>query len=218
VAKRKTSFNNPFSQLRLPQLSKAKAEKPVSKERAAPSVEPEDEGALFRAAVGEVRPTRGSPRLPSAKPPIRIESLRIVDDESDAFAELCELVAQKGPLDVADSDERIEGAAPGLDPGILRRLRAAHYAIEAHLDLHGLTREEAKEELANFLEESRRRARRLVLVVHGKGLHSKDQIPVLKAGLQIWLSRGRIARHVLAFSSAQRHDGGVGAIYVLLRR
>jgi DNA-nicking Smr family endonuclease len=218
VTKREKPFNNPFSGIRLNKPPERKMENSRDLERPAPIVEPEDEASLFRAVVGEVQPIRGSPRLPGVKPPVEVESLRIVDDEADAFAELCELVAQKGPLDLADSDERIEGAAPGLDIRILRRLRAAHYAIEAHLDLHGLTREEAKKELAKFMEESRRRARRLVLIVHGRGLHSKDQIPVLKAGLQIWLSRGRIGRHVLAFTSAQRHDGGAGAVYVLLRR
>ena len=219
MAKREKPFNNPFGGLGLNKPPERRVKNSPRVERPAPPpVDPEDEAALFRAVVGEVQPIRGSPRLPRAKPPVEVESLRIVDDEADAFAELCELVAQKGPLDLADSDERIEGAAPGLDIRILRRLRAAHYAIEAHLDLHGLTREEAKQELAKFMEESRRRARRLVLIVHGRGLHSKDQIPVLKAGLQVWLSRGRIGRHVLAFTSAQRHDGGAGAVYVLLRR
>jgi DNA-nicking Smr family endonuclease len=57
-----------------------------------------------------------------------------------------------------------------------------------------------------------------VLVVHGRGLHSKDQIPILKESVQAWLSQGRLAKGVLAFSSARPADGGVGAVYVLLRR
>jgi DNA-nicking Smr family endonuclease len=34
----------------------------------------------------------------------------------------------------------------------------------------------------------------------------------------VWLSRGRIAREVIAFATARPHDGGSGAVYVLLRR
>ena len=57
-----------------------------------------------------------------------------------------------------------------------------------------------------------------ILVVHGRGLNSKDQVPVLKDRMKSWLARGRMGRHVLAFTSARAVDGGAGALYVLLRR
>jgi DNA-nicking Smr family endonuclease len=56
-----------------------------------------------------------------------------------------------------------------------------------------------------------------VLIVHGRGLGSKDNVPVLKEKLTAWLTRGAIGRHVLAFTSARPWDGGTGAVYVLLR-
>ena len=59
---------------------------------------------------------------------------------------------------------------------------------------------------------------RCVLIVHGRGLNSKDQVPVLKHRLTTWLTRGSWARLVLAFTSARPCDGGAGALYVLLRR
>jgi DNA-nicking Smr family endonuclease len=43
-------------------------------------------------------------------------------------------------------------------------------------------------------------------------------VPVLKENMKSWLARGRIGRHVLAFTSAKAADGGSGALYVLLRR
>jgi DNA-nicking Smr family endonuclease len=217
VSKRDRPFNNPFGSLKLGKPA-ATIPEAASGSPSAKSGAMEDEGALFRAVVGEVKPVRGSRRLAPENGRVSADSLAIVDPDEEAFAELCELVAKTGPLDVTDSDEYIEGFAPGLDARILRRLRRGHYSIQAHIDLHGRTREEAKQELNRFIEASHRRGHRLVLVVHGRGLHSKDQIPVLKEGLRIWLSSGRISRHVLAFTSAQRHDGGVGAVYVLLRR
>jgi DNA-nicking Smr family endonuclease len=57
-----------------------------------------------------------------------------------------------------------------------------------------------------------------VLIVPGRGQHSRDQVPVLKEKLRAWLCRGRIGRAVLAFTSARPVDGGTGAVYVLLRR
>ena len=59
---------------------------------------------------------------------------------------------------------------------------------------------------------------RCVLIVHGRGLHSKDQVPVLKAQLKTWLNQKRIGQMVLAFATARPQDGGAGAVYVLLRR
>ncbi len=213
-------FNNPFAGLKLEKPTVAPASKRDQIETVSRAQPPAaaDEGELFRAAVGEVEPVRGSKRLAPENARVSADSLNIVDPEEEAFAELCELVAKTGPLDLADSDEYIEGHAPGLDVRIVRRLRRGHYSVQAHVDLHGHTREEAKKELLRFIEESHRKGHRVVLVVHGRGLHSKDQIPVLKQGLRIWLSSGRISRYVLAFTSAQRHDGGVGAVYVLLRR
>jgi DNA-nicking Smr family endonuclease len=49
-------------------------------------------------------------------------------------------------------------------------------------------------------------------------LHSKDQVPVLKSALKRWLSTARFAESVLAFATARPHDGGAGAVYLLLRR
>jgi DNA-nicking Smr family endonuclease len=57
-----------------------------------------------------------------------------------------------------------------------------------------------------------------VIVVHGRGLHSKDNVPVLKEAVRGWLATQRFSRHVLAFATARQEDGGAGAIYVLLRR
>ncbi|HZY03963.1 MAG TPA: Smr/MutS family protein, partial [Anaeromyxobacteraceae bacterium] len=59
---------------------------------------------------------------------------------------------------------------------------------------------------------------RCVLLVHGRGLHSEKQVPVLKEALRGWLATARFGRHVLAFATARPQDGGAGAVYVLLRR
>ena len=166
--------------------------------------------------MGQVQPLaegtrRVEPEKKSALPPR-------MDEDAEVLAQLAELVAGDAPFDLSDSDEFVEGHLPSLDPQLLRKLRAGEIALQGHVDLHGLTRDEAKRALERFLLESRHAGKRCVLVVHGRGLHSKDQIPVLKTSVQLWLTRGRIARWVLAFSTARPHDGGSGAVYVLLRR
>lgn len=212
MAKRKP-FHNPFLGLKL--------DLPEERPDPAPVVEPKppqgDEDELFLRAVGEVEPVRKGANRVALHPPRRPVA-RIVDDEEEALFELHELVAGRAPFDLADSDEFIEGSIASLDRRVLRRLRNGEYSIQGTLDLHGLTRAEAKEALVRFIEASRREGKRCVLVIHGRGLHSKDQIPVLKEGVQMWLTRGRLGAQVLAFSSARPADGGVGAVYVLLRR
>jgi DNA-nicking Smr family endonuclease len=204
--------------LKLPKA--AEPPKPVVPTPPAPAARPsprdDDEAAQFLAAVGMVQPIKqGAGRVEPAKkdtlPPR-------ADEDAEVLAQLSELVTGDAPFDLSDSDEFVEGHLPSLDPRLLQTLRAGEVALQGHVDLHGLTREEAKVALERFLLASRQAGKRCVLVVHGRGLHSKDQIPVLKASVQLWLTRGRIARWVLAFTTARPHDGGAGAVYVLLRR
>lgn len=214
-------FHNPFLGLKLPapkapKRARPQAPKAQANAATAPTRSHDDE-ELFLRAVGEVRPVRGGENT-IVPLPKRNRVRRVLDEEEEVLAELCELVAGTAPFDLADSDEFIEGAIASLDRRLLRRLRQGEYAIQGHYDLHGLTRVEAKQALTQFLEESRRQGKRCVLVIHGRGLHSKDQIPVLKDGIQRWLTKGRLGSQVLAFATARPHDGGAGAVYVLLRR
>jgi DNA-nicking Smr family endonuclease len=141
-----------------------------------------------------------------------------VSDEAEALAMLSDLVGGSAVFDVTDTREYVEGAIVGLDPRVLRRLRRGDYAWQAHLDLHGMTSDEARAAVDRFLVAAANAGHRCVLIVHGRGRNSKDQLPVLKERLKSWLARGRAARLVLAFTSARPCDGGAGALYVLLRR
>ncbi len=141
-----------------------------------------------------------------------------LSEDAEAYAQLSDLLSGTGSFDISDTDEYIEGIAHGLDRRLLSRLRRGDFALQGHVDLHGLTREEAHIRVELFLHESRTNDRRCVLIIHGRGLNSKDQIPVLKDAVRGWLQRGRIAKSVLAFATARPTDGGAGAVYVLLRR
>jgi len=212
-------FNNPFGELKLkPKAPATPAKPPPPPKPARKKSAEEEEQALFLEAVGAVRPVRaGSDRVgPAAPRPV--ESLSIPTEDAEALAELAQLVSGEGTFDLEGSDEFIEGGIHGLDPRVMRKLKAGAFSAQAHVDLHGLTRDEAKQALEAFIVRARQQGHRCVLVVHGRGLHSKDQVPVLKAAAQAWLTRGRLSKWVLAFCTAQAQDGGAGALYVLLRR
>ena len=102
----------------------------------------------------------------------------------------------------------------GLQHKVLKKLRQGKNTIEHALDLHGLTVEQARRELVEFLGECEAANVRYAIIVHGKGYRSKDK-PVIKPMVNRWL---RAADNVLAFHSAQAKDGGTGAVYVLLKK
>jgi len=212
--KKNQAFNNPFKGLSLkPVPEPPKAPRPPPPKPAARSA-PADDEALFLEAMDGVHLLRDRPPAPKPGAPLPPR----VNEEAESLAQLAELVSGQGPFDLSDTDEFIEGAVPELDARVRRSLRRGEFALQGHVDLHGMTQAEAKVELERFLAESHRIGRRCVVVIHGRGLHSKDQIPVLKERVKVWLTQGHLSRRILAFCSARPHDGGAGALYVLLRR
>jgi len=218
----KKPFHAPFE--KLAGLRKALAEPPrttpgppPAPPAPAPPPRPKSEAELWAEATSGATRVDPGPGL-AAPPTPRGPPDRVWYADLDALDELKALVSGERPFDIADTDEFIEGRVTGLDQAIVRKLRRGDYAVQGHLDLHGLTREEAKGTVDGFLRDARRAGKRCVLLVHGRGLHSKDQLPVLKEALRSWLEQQRFSRHVLAFATARPADGGGGAVYVLLRR
>jgi len=203
--------------------SRAAARRPSGRRMAAVPTPPaaravEDDGDSFRRAMADVtRLAAGENRVDAPAPALE-RPRTSVDEESEALAALSDLVAGGGVLDVSDSREYVEGSVVGLDPRILRRLRRGEFAYQAMLDLHGLTAAEGRTAVQRFVDDARTVGHRAVLIVHGRGLNSRGQTPVLKEGLKQWLAQGRVSRSILAFTSARPADGGTGAVYVLLRR
>ena len=112
------------------------------------------------------------------------------------------------------TDDGLSFHRSGVGPDVVLRLRRGHWAIQGELDLHGMRRDEARDQLAEFLREAARRGWRCLRVVHGKGHGSPGREPVLKAKVHRWLGQ---KAQVLAFTQASAPMGGAGALIVLLR-
>ncbi len=178
--------------------------------------EEEGDGNALARMMDGVEPLGGGSRLAPRRVEPR-EWLALMDDADLVMKHLDDLVHGNAPFEMADALEYIEAAVKGLDRRIVKKLRKGEFSIQAHLDLHGFRREEARQMVAEFIAKSHVEGKRCVLIIHGRGLGSRDNIPVLKEKLTSWLTRGAIGKHVLAFTSARQWDGGVGAVYVLLR-
>ncbi len=106
-------------------------------------------------------------------------------------------------------------AAPALDGKRAAHFRKGKLAVEARIDLHGLTLDLAHRELVGFLDQARDRGQRVVLVITGKG---GPEGGALKRLVPLWLATPPLASAIAAAAQAQPQHGGSGALYVYLRR
>ena len=113
--------------------------------------------------------------------------------------------------DVTDNDF----VAHGVDRREIKKLKKGEYIVRARRDLHGMTGGEAVASVGRLIENSRYGGHRCVCIIHGRGLRSKDNQPILKKRVREYL---RSHRSVLAYTDAPLSDGGSGAVYVLLRK
>ena len=105
---------------------------------------------------------------------------------------------------------------PGMQHGVFRKLRQGAYPIDAVLDLHQLTVEQARCEVFQFIRDCMARDVRSALISHGKGGRHPDRpAALLKSYVAKWLPQ---FPEVMAFHSAQGFHGGTGAVYVLLKK
>jgi DNA-nicking Smr family endonuclease len=162
--------------------------------------------------MSDAKPLKEEKRIPAfaKKPKPKARFTRA--DEHATLAESLE-------VDIDDLEEssgealRFQRAMVGQTT--MRMLTRGSYAIQAEIDLHGMTLVEAKPILENFVLRCARSNKLCIRIVHGKGLGSGERGPVLKQGVARWLRKWDV---VLAFVSARQVDGGTGAIYVLLKQ
>jgi len=171
----------------------------------------DEDDKLFRHAMLGAKPlrteTRVQPKADKPKPKARFSRA----DEKEVLRESLN----------ADVDTMEGGNAEGMrfhrqsvGRRTMRKLARGGYAVQAEIDLHGMTVAEAKPRLTDFVEHCARKGHLCIRIVHGKGLGSGHRGPVLKNSVNHWLRKWD---SVLAFVSARQVDGGTGAVYVLLR-
>ncbi len=169
---------------------------------------------LFIDAMREVREIAEFRKIPfrcRGAAPVR----RSVSRDDEALRAVADIVRGKGSLNLPDTQEYVEWVGPSYKADIIRKLREGRFSVQDCLDLHGLILEEAKEEVDRFLAESRERRLRCVKIIHGRGLRSPSG-PVLKEAVIQWLAC-RHRKKIIAFVTARQCDGGLGALYVLLK-
>ncbi|MBM4350157.1 MAG: hypothetical protein FJ106_09775, partial [Deltaproteobacteria bacterium] len=110
---------------------------------------PEIEAELFRKEMEGVKPVRKREWVGSIPKAELLEGFKKKDDV-ESLKKLEDLIRYGKGFNVADTPEYIEGTGYHVHPEIARRLHRGDFSIQAHLDLHGLIVEEAKEVFHQF--------------------------------------------------------------------
>lgn len=168
----------------------------------------DDETALWRLAVQDVVPLLREPASTNGKvPPKRAKPAA---GETGAVIPM-----PLPPLRARVAATTTQEPARDLDKRTRQRLERGEMAIEAVLDLHGHSQEQAYGELVDFITRTHRAGLRCVLVITGKG---RGGAGVLKARLPQWVDEPPLRPLILRAVPARQNHGGGGAFYVLLRR
>lgn len=172
--------------------------------------------ALFRRVVESVTPGPKSDRLILAPvPPGTPAQLR--QRRQQAMGQ-----AATPALDVSDhyASGRLEHddtvfLQAGQGPHLIKGLKKGKWPVQASLDLHGSTLDQARERMDRFIQSCRDHDIRCVRIVHGKGYGSRDGNPVLKETVRRWLCQLAV---VQAYVESDEANGGAGAVLVLLSK
>lgn len=163
----------------------------------------EEESRLFRSAVGKVRTIDNDRVEPDSS------NVKVAKKHSREKASCASIESER----VVEPGEKLSFQRSFVSRKLMSRLKKGRIESEETLDLHGMTSVEAKKQLQFFMNLALRNGLFCVTIIHGKGFGSKDGIPVLKNLVYQWLKGNN---SVAAFVSAPSHEGGLGAVKVIL--
>lgn len=175
-----------------------------------------EEKALWEHVTRSVAPMRPLPARPAGEE---------ASAPSEAPAEKAAKPARAEPRALPAPPKPPPGPPPlaPLEPKLRRRLSRGADAVDARLDLHGLTQAAAHGRLIAFLRGAQGAGHGLVLVITGKGqgmtvLAGEGGRGVLRRLVPQWLAAPELRSVVVGFETAGRGHGGEGALYVRVRR
>lgn len=161
--------------------------------------------------VLEIKEFREIPVYPKNITP----STKEKSSDREVLRSLEEIVAGQRAVKLSDTQEYVEWMHDDYRGDIVESLHMGNYSVQDSLDLHGMIVEEAEKEIDSFIARSIKKRHRCIKIIHGRGLCSPKG-PVLKSEVIKWLST-RYRNCIIAFVTARQCDGGLGALYVLLR-
>lgn len=174
-----------------------------------------DDFEQFMQEMGDVKPLSNKADKVDLKPQTNtlanhlkreaIEKQVALDDNGLSI----EYVEPVDPLDF------ISYKQDGIQDGVYKNLRLGKYPIDSRLTLKQMSFDDARLNIYQTVQECHQRGIRTLLIDHGIGKNSKPFPAFLKSYVNQWL---REMEAVIAFHTALKQHGGLGAVYVLLKK
>lgn len=168
-----------------------------------------DEARVWRAVTRDVAPLPGRSVDEADPEPVPVPA------PTEPPRPVLPVVLPPPPRPRAPLPELAHGRVVDLDKRTAERMKEGAMALDARIDLHGMTQDAAHGALTSFVTRSFDRGARCVLVITGKG---REGSGVLRAQVPRWLNQSPLRERILGFSYAKPQHGGEGALYVLLKR
>lgn len=107
-----------------------------------------------------------------------------------------------------------------MDGCLAKRFKREEFRVESVLDLHGVTEKAAFERVCDFIKAAYNTQKRCVMIITGKGIDDEllSSKGVLRKSVPEWLSHSEISPLILGFKNPSEKMGGIGALYILLRK
>ena len=174
----------------------------------------EEDRALWARVIRSVTPLR-KPSAPAAAadrsaPPAPHKPFAKVSVRTAAVTHAAATTPAPAPAPLAPLDRRLKA-----------RLKRGTQAIDARIDLHGMTQSEAHAALIRFLRRVQRDGARFALVITGKGVRGAGddrEGGVLRRQVPLWLRLPEFRPYVIGFEAAHVGHGGEGALYLRIRK
>ncbi|KMK51262.1 hypothetical protein RO21_07305 [[Actinobacillus] muris] len=160
---------------------------------------------LFKQAAQGAKKLKQDTIMPKTERQTNANLIRALKEQADTLFYFSD---EYEPL-LTEENEKVRYRREDVDPYILKQLRRGDFHPELFLDLHGLTKEQAKKELASLILACEREQVYCASIMTGYGTRAlKYQIPR-------WL-----VQHpkVLALHQAPREWGGDAAILILVEQ
>jgi len=173
-----------------------------------------NDSTLFFAEVKGVKPLQQNhiiPTKPKRKKPTEAQLARQQAALQNTEPQSRYLTLDNAPM--LDANATLHFRRNGIQDSVYKKLRLGKYPIQAHLDLHNFTLDQARNEVLRFIGKCLKLEIRSVIIIHGKGAYQKTPA-LIKSYLVASLKE---MNEVLCFHSAQPYHGGTGAVYVLLK-
>ena len=173
-----------------------------------------DDENLFREAVKNVKPLKIKSKtieVAASKPKPKPIAKKLIEDEKRV---LLDSLSDDYIYENIETEDGLLYLRDGHSPDILNKLRKGYWVVQGSIDLHGMISQEAKSYIVDYIQECKKKHVRCIRIIHGKGIGSKNKEPVLRNKVKNWLAQ---KDEVIAYAQAPKHDGGSGAVVVLLK-